>query len=510
MICIKRFTWICLIFAFSNMSCNQEPGKKEKEEIAEHVLGKKNQAIIKDKKSLKVSNHLQQSLRNIAKKVLPSVVDIRAEKKARPAQPFLRDFFSPHSEDFFEKHRKQSEKKRLSESIGSGFIIGKEGYIITNDHVIDGAINITVVLQNKNEYKARVIGKDKMTDLAVIKIKANKNIPTLSFGEASSIQVGSFAIAVGNPFGLSGSFTFGVISATGRTGIHIDKNAAFKHFIQTDASINQGNSGGPLLNIKGQVIGVNTAIYSTRGRGSVGIGFAVPVSTAKHVIRQLISKGRVDRGYIGVQPKDLDQAMAKHFKLERHKGVIIQRVLDDGPAHKAGVEVGDIILSVNGEGVKNTIHLIELISHIQPGKKAKLKILRQGKSIKLTINLGKRPSQITLSEKVIEGKKEKTSEDSWLGLSFGRSQDSVTSVPKALFKNEVMITGVDKDSPASKASKAIQIGDILETINFHPIKDMDDLKKVIKKMNGEKSYIFALLRKGQRIFTVVQARSIKK
>ncbi|HEO64760.1 MAG TPA: PDZ domain-containing protein, partial [Spirochaetes bacterium] len=377
-------------------------------------------------------------------------------------------------------------------------------------HVIDGATNITVVLKNKTEYKGRVIGKDKITDLAVIKIEADKDIPTLSFGEASSIQVGSFAIAVGNPFGLSGSFTFGVISATGRTGINIDRNAAFKHFIQTDASINQGNSGGPLLNIKGEVIGINTAIYSTTGRGSVGIGFAVPATTAKHVIRQLIDKGRVDRGYIGVQPKDLDPAMAKHFKLESNKGVIVQRVLADGPAHKAGIETGDIILSVNGEGVKDTIHLIDLISHIQPGEKAKLKILRKGKSMQLTINLGKRPGQIVLSEKVMEEEKEKTSEDSWLGLSFGMTQDSRTGVPKLVAKNEVVITGIEKNSPASLASKPLQVDDILESINSYPIQDMDSLEKVIKRIKGEKSFIFAFLRKGQRIFTVIQARSKKR
>ncbi len=505
---MKRFAWVCLIAVFFNMSCNQEPSKKEKEKIADHVLEGEQQVIINDKKSLKTSTQFQKTLRNIAKNVLPSVVDIRAEKKALPVRSFPKDNYKPHSDDFYEKQRKESEKKRIRESIGSGFIIGKEGYIITNDHVIDGAINITVVLKNKTEYKGQVIGKDKITDLAVIKIKAGKDIPTLPFGEASSIQVGSFAIAVGNPFGLSGSFTFGVISATGRTGINIDRNAAFKHFIQTDASINQGNSGGPLLNIKGQVIGINTAIYSTRGRGSVGIGFAVPISTAKHVIRQLIDKGRVDRGYIGVQPKDLDQAMAKHFKLEENKGVIIQRVLADGPAHKAGLEVGDIILSVNGEGVKDTIHLIELISRIQPGKKAKLKILRKGRSIKLTINLGKRPGQMALSKKVI--KKEKTSEDSWLGLSFGMAQDPRTGVPKLVAENEVIITGIEKNSPASMASKPLQVGDVLESINSYPIQDMDNLETVIKKVKREKSVILALLRKGQRIFTVIQVRSKKR
>ena len=494
---MKLFTIIFLILIIITVSTCEEKSSSSKSDIIKDIKYSANPLIQKDKKALKKANQFKSVLNHIAKKVSPAVVNIRAEKEVttnRQSFPDLFDFFRDKQGN---PHRKKG--PHMAKSIGSGFIISKKGYIVTNAHVIENAKNIVVIFENEKEFQAKIVGVDTISDIAVIKIEAGNNIPVVSLGDSESIKIGNLAIAIGNPFGLSGTFTFGVISAKGRNEGIFDRNAVFKNYIQTDASINKGNSGGPLLNIHGQVIGINTAIYTGGGSGSVGIGFAIPVNVAKNVITQLISKGSVDRGYVGILIRNLDDSIAKFHKLKNSDGVLVNSVEPKGPADKAGVKPGDIILKVNNKKVKNTTELITIVSQIPPGKKAVLNILRKNNHIVLYLRVAKRPNKITWSKE----NEVKETAPKWLGLSFG-SVEHYRKPLKLKEKKGVVILKVDQDSPASKASKPFQQGDIVESINYIPIRVIDSLNRLMQKEKNRTSFLFAILRKGKRHFIVVE------
>ncbi|MDH5680524.1 MAG: Do family serine endopeptidase [Spirochaetota bacterium] len=498
-----RAIWLSFIlFTFSLQACSEGDKDLHGDKVD---FSSESPAIEKDKESLQKGMSFQKALKNVADKVLPAVVDIRAEKVTRSRNRlwgFRRDQFERFDEFF--GRRKKPDLERKAQSLGSGFIISREGYVVTNNHVIEGASNIKVFLTNNREYTGQVVGTDAVSDLAVIKIDAGNDIPSISLSSQEKVNVGDLAIAVGNPFGLSGSFTLGVVSATGRVSGINDRNAAFKDFIQTDASINQGNSGGPLLNIKGQVIGVNTAIYSAGGQGSLGIGFAIPASVAKRVVTDIIRQGRVDRGYIGVIIKNLDKSVSDYLNLKKTDGVLITAVEPKGPAEIAGLRSGDVILSVNKKKVRNTTDLIKLVSTVKPGKRVILTILRKKKVLNVSLRVKRRPDRTALQKNRTIPKWDSHIER-WMGLSLA----AVSLYGKQFgLKNKsgVMVIQIDSDDSQPLPSVEILPGDILESVNYLPVTDMLSLRRIIKQLAGKKKYFLSLTRNGKRFFSVIQLK----
>jgi len=319
-----------------------------------------------------------------AKKVMPAVVNVftTTEIKA-PVHPFMND---PRFRFFFGDQFNDNVPQQSS-SLGSGVLISKDGYILTNHHVVESADKIEVALSDGRHAKAHVIGSDPDTDLAVIKIELPGNLPTITFGHSDHLEVGDIVLAVGNPFGVGETVTMGIVSALKRN--HLGLNT-FENFIQTDAAINPGNSGGALVDVNGNLVGINSAIYSPSG-GSLGIGFAIPVSTAKKVMEQIIQHGSVTRGWIGVAVQELTPQLADSFKLGNVRGVLIADVLRNGPADRAGIKPGDILTMVNDKKVTDSSSMLQSIAALQPGKTAVLKLLRNQSEIAVNVHIGKRP-----------------------------------------------------------------------------------------------------------------------
>lgn len=325
----------------------------------------------------------QGSFRDAAKIAMPSVVNIFTSKTAAPSQnpfmddPFFRKFFGDRFDD-------QQEKQV---SLGSGVIVSAQGYILTNNHVVESADEIEVALADGRKAIAKVVGADPETDLAVVKIDLD-NLPAITLGHVEDARVGDAVLAIGNPFGVGQTVTMGIISALGRN--HLGILDAFENFIQTDAAINPGNSGGALIDANGNLLGINTAIYSRSG-GSLGIGFAIPVTTVKSVMDAIIKNGQVVRGYIGVEPQDITPELAESFGLKKTNGAIIAGVLKGGPADKAGMQPGDILVSVEDKAVTDMADMLNQIAQLSPGKKAKMVVLRRNQETTLNITIGMRP-----------------------------------------------------------------------------------------------------------------------
>ena len=323
----------------------------------------------------------QKAFTNVSKKVTPSVVNISTVSRKKMVQPFFE--MNPFFEDFF-----GAPQTRRDKSLGSGFLISKDGYIVTNDHVVRDAESVQVKLSNDKVYDAKVVGGDQKTDIAVIKITAG-DLPVAVLGDSDKIDVGQWAIAIGNPFGLERSMTVGVISATGRTNMGIE---TYENFIQTDASINPGNSGGPLLNVYGEVIGINTAIVAA----GQGIGFAIPINMAKPVFSQLIQKGSVSRGYMGVTIQPVTEELAQSFGMKHARGALVNDVLKGGPADKAGLKQGDVITSLNGTEIKDPSQLQRQVAEAGVGKSVKISVFREGKTLELNMALAVSYTHLTL------------------------------------------------------------------------------------------------------------------
>ncbi|APA70612.1 MULTISPECIES: Do family serine endopeptidase [unclassified Janthinobacterium] len=332
------------------------------------------------------------SYRDAAARAMPAVVNILTlQVPKRGAHPLARD---PFFKRFFgERDPGADDDDTLQNSLGSGVIVSHEGYILTNNHVVEGADEIEVVLTDGRKAPAKVVGLDPETDLAVIKIDLDK-LPVIVLGQSELARVGDVVLAIGNPFGVGQTVTMGIISALGRNNLHIN---SFENFIQTDAAINFGNSGGALVDTRGNLIGINTAIYSQSG-GSVGIGFAIPVSTAKTVMEAIIKDGHVVRGWIGVETQDITPELAQSFGLQRSSGAIIAGVVRNGPADKAGIVPGDILLAVDGKPVGDTTEMLNLIAQLAPGGKAKMTVLRKNREAALDVVVGKRPIPKELSK----------------------------------------------------------------------------------------------------------------
>jgi serine protease DegQ len=324
------------------------------------------------------------SYADAAQRATPAVVNIFTTKEVRLPRnhplfndPLFRRFFGDQP---------QQQQRQQSSSLGSGVIVSADGLILTNHHVVESADDIEVLLADGRRSHAKVVGGDPETDLAVLRVELT-GLPAIDFGSETEARIGDVVLAIGNPFGVGQTVTMGIVSALGRNQLGIN---TFENFIQTDAAINPGNSGGALVDTRGRLLGINTAIYSRSG-GSMGIGFAIPSSTARHVMDQIVTSGSVTRGYIGVEPQDITPELAEAFKLPRRDGAIIAGVMRGGPADRAGVKVGDILVDVEGKQVENTTAMLNVIAQLPPGSTASFRFLRDGTPLELAIVIGKRP-----------------------------------------------------------------------------------------------------------------------
>jgi len=320
-----------------------------------------------------------------AKKAMPAVVNIFTRKKARlnPHQQYMED---PLFKKFFEDQQQDDGENQSDSSLGSGVIVSEQGLILTNDHVVASADEIEIAMADGRKMSAKVVGTDPETDLAVIKVDAD-NLPAITFASSNKLNVGDVVLAIGNPFGVGQTVTQGIVSALGRNHLGIN---TFENFIQTDASINPGNSGGALINAEGNLVGVNSAIYSRNG-GSMGIGFAIPANIAQQVMQQIISDGSVTRGWIGIEAQDITPELAESFRLNQNHGSLIAGILRNSPAEKAGLKAGDILLAIDGKEVLDSNSMLNLISGLKPNKNATLKIARSFKEFDIEVHVGKRP-----------------------------------------------------------------------------------------------------------------------
>ena len=322
------------------------------------------------------------SFRDAARAALPSVVHIYTTQKIKQQRHPL--FEDPIFRHFFGE-RPEGQEQRNS-GLGSGVIVSPNGYILTNFHVVEAADDIQVALNDGKTYKARVIGSDPESDLAVLQIKADK-LPTIVFGQTENLRVGDVVLAIGNPFGVGQTVTMGIVSALGRSHLGIN---TFENFIQTDAAINPGNSGGALIDVNGNLVGINTAIYSRTG-GNHGIGFAIPASSARSIMEQIIQSGAVTRGWIGVEAQEITAELAESFGLPDTEGALIAGVMRGSPADKAGIKPGDVLIQVDGKKVKDAQVMLDLIAALQPGSAARFTVKREGRDLALGITIGKRP-----------------------------------------------------------------------------------------------------------------------
>jgi serine protease Do len=419
----------------------------------------------------------------LAKKLKPTVVNISTAKTIKPQRRVQRPFNSPFGndpfQDFFDRFSDESQQHPYKQkSLGSGFIISDEGYIITNNHVVAEADEIKVKLSDGREFKGEVKGTDEKLDLALLKITAKDHLPVAALGDSDHIEIGEWVMAIGNPFGLSQTVTAGIISAQGR----VIGSGPYDDFIQTDASINPGNSGGPLFNAQGEVIGINTAIVA----GGQGIGFAIPVNMAKNIIPMLKEKGKVTRGWIGVSIQPITPELAQSFGLEGEKGALVAEVIKDGPAEKAGIKTGDIILEFNGRTIHEMNELPRVVAGTPVDKKVGVRILREGKPVELSVKV----------ERLKEG------ED---GDQVGVSQERLGITIKELNKDMaaklhikdqigVVITDVKPDSSAEQAG--IARGDIIREINGGKITSVGDYEKAVNA-HKKGAIMRMLLRRGE-------------
>ncbi|MFA5060241.1 MAG: Do family serine endopeptidase [Candidatus Omnitrophota bacterium] len=452
------------------------------------------------------SVNFSDAIENVSEQVGPTVVSIQTEKIAKPRvqqrryyaspfgggseSPFEDDLFNRFFEDFFGE-MPDFEQKRSG--LGSGVIIDKDGYILTNEHVVSDADIITVTLSDGREFKGTLKGTDPRSDLAVIKISA-PNLPVAKLGQSDNIKIGQWVVAIGNPFGylLSNSeptVTAGVVSALHRSLPRTSwRDSDYTDLIQTDAAINPGNSGGPLVNLRGEVIGINVAIFTTSG-GYQGIGFAIPIDTAKRIVQSLIEGKKVEYGWIGVNIQEIDEKLAKYFSLSGPQtGALVSQILEDSPAQKAGVRNGDIIVAVNDQLVRKPAHLIKVIGNTPVGQKIKLKVLRDKKPLDITVEVAKRP-EFDQEGKIITQQTENDDaiEDdghvSWRGMDVQSLTPELASRLRLENNTGVIVDSVEPTSQADQAG--LQRGIVITEINKKPIKNIKDFKDAVKNESGD-------------------------
>jgi serine protease Do len=432
----------------------------------------------------------------LAKSLDPAVVNISSSSKPEAQRPRTRSPFGEENDpfqDFFDRFfGGRRAPKRQRPSLGSGFIIHSSGYIVTNNHVVEGADEIKVTLASKDTLDAKLIGRDPKTDLALIKVTSDKPLPTVQFGNSDALEVGDWVLAIGNPFGLGHTVTAGIVSAKGR----IIGAGPYDDFIQTDASINPGNSGGPLFNMRGEVIGINTAIVA----GGQGIGFATPSNMAKEVLLQLHGAGKVTRGWLGVAIQRLSPDLVKAFGLENDQGALVADVVPDGPAAKAGIERGDIILALQGQKIQDSNELPRLVANLAPGTKVDLDILRAGKKRTIAVTLG------TLKEEDEEkaARLKPPDVEDTLGLQV---QAITPDVARSLHLENiegVVVSQVAPDGPAAEAG--VRRGDIVREVNRKPVTDMDSYQDATAGLEPQAPVLLLLERRGSGLYVALKPR----
>lgn len=399
---------------------------------------------------------------DVSEKVTPSVVNIQAARVSRTPRlgPLFEDFFN----EMFRGRRLPQQKSR---SLGSGVIISSDGYILTNEHVIKGAEEIKVKLSDDRVYEGRLVGSDPRTDVAVLKIESTEKLPAAVLGDSDKLQVGQWALAIGNPFGLDRTLTVGVVSATGRTNVGIED---YEDFIQTDASINPGNSGGPLLNIYGEVVGINTAIVAS----GQGIGFAIPINMARAISDQLMTTGQVVRGWLGVSIQDLSAELADSFGLDRATGALVNQVLPDSPAQQAGIRRGDILLELQGRTIRNASDLQQLIANTPAGKTVDLKILREGRESTIQVTIKPR-GQVA-------------------GASSGERQSLGLTLVNTEQNRGIAVRDVASGSIGAEAG--IRPGDIILSLNNVKLTDLLSFDRALKEAQTTK-IVRLLIKRGE-------------
>ncbi len=398
---------------------------------------------------------------------------------------------------------------RPDQSAGSGVIIDQQGYIVTNNHVVEGASKITVTLSDKREFPGKIIGTDPKSDLAVIKIEASNLPQPMKWGEYDKLQVGDLVLAVGSPFGLSSTVTLGIISALGRGNVGI---ADYEDFIQTDAAINPGNSGGALVNMNGDLIGINTAIFSRTG-GSEGIGFAIPGSIATDIVESLMKSGKVIRGWMGIAIQEVTPALAKSFKLpEQRKGVLVSDVNENGPSFAAGLKRGDVIIEFESKEVANVSQLRNLVARTGVGKTAKVKVLRDGKEQIVGVKIAERPSDEVLAKREPAppapgggGEGYKPPDNVLASLKIvPLDQETMSRLNIPAKTVGVVVSQVEPGGAAEAAG--IQRGDVVQEINHEPVKSLDDFKKAAAKIKKDEMAVLLLSRQGNNLFVAVNPK----
>ena len=439
----------------------------------------------------------QLSYAPIIKPALQSVVNIASTKKVSNQQsegnplfndPFFRRFFG---DDF---GWNQVPQERREQSLGSGVIVDSKGYILTNNHVVDGATTIKVYLPDKREFEAKLVGADPKTDVAVLKVEAS-GLQALPLGDSSKVETGDVVFAIGNPFGVGETVTMGIVSATGRGNLGIED---YEDFIQTDAAINPGNSGGALIDARGMLIGLNTAILSNGVEGNQGVGFAIPVNMARQVMDQIIQHGKVIRGWLGVVIQPMTPAMAKAFGMADAKGALVGDVMPDSPAAKAGLVKGDAIVSLNGQPVSDSRSLQLRIAQIAPGTKVQLEVLRDGRSRTMEATLGTQPGN---------GPEAKGSQERSGILEGLNVEDLTPQIARQLNLSQdthgVVITQVDPDSSAGMAG--LHRGDVIQEVNRKPVYSTRDFEAAVRQGSGQE-VLMLINRNGNTFFVVLEAQ----
>ena len=440
----------------------------------------------KRKQPVSITN---ETFSQLAETLKPAVVNISTTMVVKQ-QPFFGGRPSPFGEqdpfrEFWEKFfGGEMPRERETRSLGSGVIINKKGYIVTNNHVVENAKEIIVMLHNEKDYRAEVVGRDKKTDLALIKIEAEEDLPVAPLGDSDKLGVGEWVLAIGNPFGLAETVTAGIVSAKGR----VIGAGPYDDFIQTDASINPGNSGGPLFNFWGEVVGINTAIIAT----GQGIGFAIPINMAKEILPQLKEKGRVTRGWLGVGIQRVTSQLAESFGLEEEKGALVSQVFKDSPAEKAGLKQGDIILEFDKKKIKNFGDLSRNVASTPVGKTVTIKVFRNGQTISLeaTVAEMEEPTEIA-----------KAPSRKPLGITVQDITPEIASSLGLEAVTGVVVSGVEPGSSAAKAG--IRRSDVIIEVDRKPVKDVEAFEQAIEATKGQENILFLIRRGDSNLFIVV-------
>jgi len=426
----------------------------------------------------------------VLKKVLPSVVNISTSKLVKGApqmdarmDPFFRQFFGEEGSPL------NVPKDRREKSLGSGVIVSPEGYILTNNHVVDGATEVRVTLSDKREFEARIVGTDPKTDIAVLKIEGS-NLKPITLGDSSKVEVGDTALAIGNPFGVGQTATRGIISAKGRGNLGIED---YEDFLQTDAPINPGNSGGALINDRGELVGINTAIIAGGSGGSQGIGFAVPVNLAHDVMGQILNNGKVVRAYMGILPQNMTPEMAKAFGEKEARGVVVGDVTPKSPAQEGGIQRGDIILDVNGKPVSDSNQLRMVISMMQPGSNVKLTVLRDGSEKQVSLKLAEMPTETAK----MNSENEEESTKALQGVEVANlTPHTAERLGLPASATGVVVSVID---PASKiADSGLLKGDVIQEVNHQPVKNVSEFQSAMKKAGDDP--LLLVNRQGRTLF----------